>query len=80
MIAMNAQGLGVFILLLIALRCLLGDWTQAALMSGLGVSSVWLRQLAALDGGGLHRTGRFGLRGKGIGKGAVGDRLESRPT
>ena len=42
MIAMNAQGLGVIILLLIALRCLLGDWTQAALMSGLGVASVWL--------------------------------------
>ena len=32
-----------------------------------------LRQLAALDGGGAHRTGRFGLRGKGIGKGAVGE-------
>jgi len=42
MIAMNAHSLGVIILLLIALRCLLGDWTQAALMSGLGVASVWL--------------------------------------
>ena len=42
MIAMNAHGFGVIILLLIALRCLLGDWTQAALMSGLGVASVWL--------------------------------------
>ena len=34
MIAMNAHSLGVIILLLIALRCLLADWTQAALMSG----------------------------------------------
>ena len=32
-----------------------------------------LRQLAALDGGGPHGTGRFGLRGKGIGKEAVGE-------
>ena len=32
-----------------------------------------LRQLVALDGGGPHRTGRLGLRGKGIGKGAVGE-------
>ena len=42
MIAMNAHSLGVIILLLIILRCLLGDWMQAALMSGLGVASVWL--------------------------------------
>jgi hypothetical protein len=27
-----------------------------------------LRRLAALDGGRAHRTGGFGLRGKGIGK------------
>lgn len=36
MIAMNAHSLGVIILLLIALRCHLGDWTQAALKSWLG--------------------------------------------
>jgi hypothetical protein len=33
---MNAHSLGVIILLLIALRCHLGDWTQAALKSWLG--------------------------------------------
>ncbi len=31
-----------------------------------------LRRLAALDSGRAHRTGRFRLRGKGVGKGGVG--------